>query len=109
MKVYYAELIDSAGDLAEVVRARDLIPLRQRIQFLEEQIRIEQAARKEEAAKYAIIEARYKQLEERWHKLMERRELQCSNRVDARSVIRSAPVAPQVGKRGLILDILSLM
>lgn len=53
---------------------------RQRIVFLEEQLRIEQAERKQEAAKYAIIEARYKQVEERWHKLMSRRDLQCQNR-----------------------------
>lgn len=51
-----------------------------RIIFMEEQIRIEQAAQRSDAAKYAIIEARAKQVEERWHKLMERRDLQCNNR-----------------------------
>lgn len=58
-----------------------LTAARQRIVFLEEQIRIEQAAQRTDAAKYAIIEARYKQVEERWHKLMGRRELQCNNRI----------------------------
>lgn len=61
--------------LTDLSRAQD------RISFLEGQLRIEQDERKQESAKYAIIEARYKQVEERWHKLMERRELQCNNRI----------------------------
>lgn len=52
-----------------------------RVLFLEEQLRIEQDERKSMEARYAIIDARYKQVEQRWHKLMERKDLQARNRL----------------------------
>jgi len=58
-----------------------LAAARSRVQFLEEQLRIEQAERASLQGRYDIIDARYKQVEERWHKLMSRTELQCQNRM----------------------------
>lgn len=79
----YIELLERQLHPQEHANAlADLLRAQKRVEFLEGQLRIEQDERKSLEGRYAIIDARYKQVEERWHKLMERKDLQCGNRVD---------------------------
>lgn len=61
--------------------SEELLRAQERIAFLQKQIIIEQKAHHEESAKCAILEANYEQVQARWHKLMERKDLQVNNRV----------------------------
>jgi hypothetical protein len=68
--------VTSLEHLLDVIAAQ-----KKRIVFLEGVLRYTEEMVRHTAAKYAIIEARYKQVEERWHKLMQRKDLQAGNRL----------------------------